>query len=100
MGLSIGSLYDSFGGKMKSITIHGVDGPLAEMIKSKAQSEGLSVNQTIKKILESALGVKPRRDDIKRGDFEEFCGIWKEADLAEFKVHTKALSKVDPGDWR
>jgi hypothetical protein len=45
---------------MKSITIHGVDEPLAELIKSKAKSEGLSVNQTIKNILEAALGVKPK----------------------------------------
>ena len=85
---------------MKSITIHGVDGPLVEMIKSKAQSEGLSINQTIKKILESALGVKPRQAGSQRGDFEEFCGVWKESDLAEFKENTKALRKVDPGDWR
>jgi hypothetical protein len=85
---------------MKSITIHGVDSPLAEMIKSKAQSEGLSINQTIKKILECSLGVKPRQAGSKRGDFEEFCGIWKEADLAEFKENTKAYRKVDRGDWR
>jgi hypothetical protein len=85
---------------MKSITIHGVDGPLAELIKSKAQSEGLSINQTIKQILESALGVKPRQAGSKRGSFEEFCGIWTEADLAEFKENTKELRKVDPRDWR
>jgi hypothetical protein len=85
---------------MKSITIHGVDDPLVELIKSKAQSEGLSVNQTIKKILESSLGVKPRQASDKRGDFEEFCGIWTEADLAEFKENTKEFREVDPGDWR
>jgi hypothetical protein len=36
---------------MKSITIHGIDDPLAELIKSKAQSERLSINKTIKKRL-------------------------------------------------
>jgi hypothetical protein len=70
------------------------------LIKSKAQSEGLSVNQTIKKILESSLGVKPKHRGSKRGEFEEFCGIWSDADLTEFKQKTKQLSKVDPGDWR
>jgi hypothetical protein len=85
---------------MKSITIHGVDDPLAGLIKSKAQSDGLSVNQTIKNILETALGVKPRKDNGKHADFEEFCGIWTETDLAEFKENTKALRKVDPGDWQ
>ena len=85
---------------MKSITIHGVDAPLAELIKSKAQSDGLSINQTIKRILESSLGVKPRQAGGKRGDFEEFCGIWTEVDLAEFKENAKEFRKVDPGDWR
>jgi len=85
---------------MKSITIHGVDDPLSELIKSKAQSDGLSINQTIKRILESSLGVKPRQAGGKRGDFEEFCGIWTEVDLAEFKENAKEFRKVDPGDWR
>jgi hypothetical protein len=84
---------------MKSITIHGVDDPLAELIKSKAQSEGLSINQTITKLLESSLGVKPRQSDGNRGEFEEFSGIWTEADLAEFEKNTKELRKVDPEDW-
>jgi hypothetical protein len=60
----------------------------------------LSVNQTIKKILESSLGVKPRQVENRRVDFEEFLGIWTEADLAEFKENTGELRKVDPGDWR
>ena len=85
---------------MKSITIHGVDEPLAELIKSKAQSDGVSVNQTIKRILESALGVKPSQRGSQRGEFEEFCGIWSAADFTEFKQKTKQLRKVDPGDWR
>jgi hypothetical protein len=44
--------------------------------------------------------VKPRQAGGKRGDFEEFCGIWSEADLAEFKENVKELRKIDPGDWR
>jgi predicted DNA binding CopG/RHH family protein len=61
--------------KMKSITIHGIDEPLAKLIKSKAKQKGLSINQTIKNILESSLGVKPKDylDNISR--FEEFCVI-------------------------
>ncbi len=32
---------------MKSITIHGIDEQLANLIKSKAESEGLSINKTV-----------------------------------------------------
>ena len=85
---------------MKSITIHGLDDPLAELIKSKARSEGLSVNKTVKKLLEESLGVKPRSKGINRGDFEEFCGIWSESELIEFENNTKDSGNVDDEDWQ
>ena len=85
---------------MKSISIHGIDDPLAELIKSKAQSEGLSINKTVKKLLEESLGVKPRNKGINRGDFEEFCGIWSNSDLTEFEDKTEDLRNVNDGDWQ
>ena len=85
---------------MKSITIHGIDEPLAELLKSRAQSEGLSINKTVKKILEESLGVRPRAKSINRGDFEEFCGVWSDADLVEFEKNTKDLRKINTEDWK
>jgi len=69
---------------MKSITIHGIDQPLADLIQSKARDEGLSVNKTVKKLLEEALGVKSRPKNSNRDHFEEFYGIWSKADQTEF----------------
>jgi hypothetical protein len=85
---------------MKSITIHGIDDPLAELIKSKAQSEGLSVNKTVKKLLEESLGVKPRNKGVNRSDFEEFSGIWSESERTEFEDKTKDLRNIDYKDWQ
>lgn len=85
---------------MKSITIHGIDEPLEKLIKSKARSEGLSVNKTVKKLLEISLGVKPAGNDMHKGDFYEFCGIWKDEDLAEFEDYTKDLRQIQPEDWQ
>ena len=85
---------------MKSITIHGIDDPLAELIKSKAQSEGLSINKTVKKLLEESLGIKPRDRGINRSDFEEFCGIWSESELTEFEDKTRELRNVNQEDWQ
>lgn len=85
---------------MKSITIHGVDKPLAELIRSKAKAEGRSVNRAIKEILESALGVRPRRNDVNRKEFEEFCGAWSKVELSEFEKASAATRKIDPGDWK
>jgi hypothetical protein len=85
---------------MKSITIHGIDDPLAELIKSRAQSEGLSINKTVKKLLGESLGVRPRKNGINRRNFEEFCGIWSDSELTEFEENTKDLRKTDHEDWK
>ena len=85
---------------MKSITIHGIDEPLAQLIKSKAQSEGLSINKTVKKLLEEALGVRARNKRTYQSDFEEFCGMWSESELAEFENKTQDFRRIDHEDWR
>ncbi len=85
---------------MNSMTIHGVDKMLADLIKAKAEAEGLSVNKSIKKLLETALGVKPHPDRKYLKDFEEFSGQWTESDLEEFETCTADLSDIDPGDWQ
>ena len=85
---------------MKSITIHKIDEPLGELIKSKANAEGLSINKTVKKLLEQSLGVKPRPDDSNRQDFEEFCGVWTHDDLASFEFAARDLAEMNPEDWK
>ena len=85
---------------MKSITIHGVDDQLNDLIKSKAESEGLSVNKTVKKLLETSLGVKPQPEKKNFDDFKEFCGLWTKADLDEFEDKTADLRKTDKKDWQ
>ena len=85
---------------MKSITLHKIDDPLLALIKSKARSDGLSINKTVKKILEESLGVRPAPEGAFREDFAEFCGTWSDTDIAEFGERTKDLRKIDPEDWR
>ena len=80
---------------MKSITIHGLEKPLIDMIKSKAAVEGLSINKTIKKLLEESLGVKPRDIGAHRDDFKEFFGTWGKRDQEEFEKKTKTLRKMN-----
>ncbi len=85
---------------MKSITIHGIDEPLEKLIKSRARSEGLSMNKSLKKILEESLGAKPRGKNSHRGDFDEFCGVWSDKDSSEFEKNIKELRQIDPEDWK
>jgi hypothetical protein len=91
----------SFGGIMKSITIHNIDGQLAELIESTAKAKGTSINKTIQQLLEESLGVKFQGKDSKhRTDFSEFCGLWTKEDLAEFEKRTKEFEEIQPEDWK
>ncbi len=85
---------------MKSMTIHGIDKQLADLIKARAEAEGLSINKTIKKLLEAALGIKPPPDRKYLDEFQEFSGQWTNADLEEFETNTADMNVVDPGDWQ
>ncbi len=84
---------------MKSITIHGLDDPVWSTLKAKSESEGLSLNKTIKMLLESALGIKPIKSLERYNEFKEFKGLWSDSDLVEFVNNTKELNKVDLKDW-
>ena len=84
---------------MKSITIHGLDEHLAALIEAKAKEEGLSLNKTIKKILEEYLGVKMKDEKQHRRDFEEFCGLWSQTELSQFDEALKDFEKVNEKDW-
>jgi len=85
---------------MKTFTIHGVEKPLADLIKAKAQSDGLSINKTIKKVLEEYFGVKPQPERINPGDSKMLCGLWSKDDLNEFEKKASAFRKIDDADWQ
>jgi hypothetical protein len=85
---------------MKSITIHGLDGPLWSMLKTKSEYEGLSLNKTVKMLLENALGVRPVKNMERYNEFKEFVGVWTDADLSEFKKCTEDFDKIEKEDWK
>jgi len=85
---------------MKSITIHGIDEITSQQLQNVAEKLGLSLNKTIKRIIQEALGIKPPELSSRRSDFEEFCGIWSENDLHEFNTAIEPLRQVNPEDWK
>ncbi len=84
---------------MKSITIHGLDGPLWSMLKAKSEFEGMSLNKTIKMLLENSLGIKPIKNMERYNEFKEFKNLWSDSDLLEFEENIKEFNKIDKEDW-
>jgi hypothetical protein len=85
---------------MKSITIHKVEDPIVELIRQRADAEGISVNQVVKKLLEEALGVKPSKSSRHAEDFREFLGRWSDQDCDSFEQTMQDMEKVNDGDWQ
>ncbi len=85
---------------MKSITVHGIDELTSRQLTITSEKLGLSLNKTIKKLLQEALGIKPAELSQHRDDFKEFCGIWDDEEYENFKQETESLRQVNTGDWK
>jgi hypothetical protein len=89
--------YGSFGGPMKSITIHGIDNDLDQKISEKAKKYGLSQNRTVKYILQSTLLADQKA--AKREAFSDLFGKWTSKEKDEFDNRIKDFEKIDETDW-
>ncbi len=86
---------------MKSITIHGLDDKLYKKVKDKAEKNDLSLNKTIKHILENFFfGLKKGKEVDNSKSFKKFLGVWSNNDLEEFKKNTREFDIVDSDDWK
>ncbi len=88
------------GCNVKSITIHKVDEHLAKRIEREAEETGTSVSRTVKRLLEEALGMKPRRLGPNREQFEAFFDVWSDDDLERFSSSISDMERVDEEEWR
>jgi hypothetical protein len=85
---------------MKSITIHGLDDPLIELIKTKAKNDRTSLNKTVKALLEQSLGITSYDSQPHRKDFEEFCGIWSDEEKDQFDQAVADFNQIDKDEWK
>lgn len=85
---------------MKSISIHGLDDQLNQKIIEQAKRKGLSLNKTVKSLLEEALGLNTDSTNDRHDDFIEFLGVWSDEDVREFELATKDFQQIDPEDWK
>ena len=84
----------------RTFTIHDLDAPVAEMLARYANSADKSLNQAVKELLSSALGVsrspKARRDN----GLGRFCGSLSDKvgeELLKFVAEAE-FSRVDAED--
>ena len=83
---------------MSSMTMHGIEPDLDRCLREAAAEKGLSLNQTLKKLLSSSVGLDGSTVD-RRKDYMEFFGVWSKEDEAEFNAAVSSCNQVDPEDW-
>lgn len=68
-------------------------------MEDAADQEGLSLNQTVKRLLRKALGLDaPARPD-HRADFEDLFGTWSEAEAEAFNERVRECEEIDEEEW-
>lgn len=77
----------------KQITIRNPSPELARRIKAIADAEGESMNTTILRLLENAVGLEARYETLKK------YATWTRADLEEFELALAAQRQIDGELW-
>ena len=84
---------------MKSITIHKLDETLATVQEERAKREGVSINQLVKKLLRSALGLEKAPEPDHREEFLDLFGTWSDRSTVDFHRRIEELERIEPQDW-
>lgn len=84
---------------MKSITIHNIDDELVKELAEYSETEKLSLNRSVKKLLRESLGMTSESVSRRRQEFIDVFGAWTEEEYQEFVKNTKDNEKIDPEDW-
>jgi hypothetical protein len=78
----------------KQITIRNPSPELARRLKSLSEARGESLNSTILRLLEEAVGIHERRERLRR------YATWSEGDRREFEEALDAQRAIDEALWR
>ncbi len=85
---------------MKSITIRGIESPVAERLKNEAHLEGKSVNQFIKDIINERLGFGNKKTHTATyHDLDHLFGKWDEKEFQQIQRKIESERKIDEELW-
>ncbi|MFH0787156.1 MAG: antitoxin [Pseudomonadota bacterium] len=85
---------------MKSLSLRGIQGDLAENLKKISQIEGTSLNKTVLKLLEASVGMRKKRRFNIYHDLDDLAGTWSSREEKEFKEKTQFFEKIDKDLWK
>jgi plasmid stability protein len=82
---------------MNQITVRNIPATIEDKLRSLAKRSGLSLNQTVIHLLETATGGKP---EARRRDLSAIAAKWDDRDADAFDRATAPCESVDEEVWR
>ena len=78
----------------KQITVRGVSPDLGRQLARLSRARGESLNTTVLRLLQDAVGLQQRRKRLER------YATWTAEDLAEFEGALRGQRTIDESLWR
>jgi plasmid stability protein len=82
---------------MKQLTVRNIPVAIEARLRSLAERSGLSLNQTVIHLLETATGGKP---EARRRDLSAIAAAWDAREADAFERATAPFESVDEEVWR
>ena len=81
---------------MKQITVRNIPVAVSARLRSLAAQTGLSLNQTVIQLLETATGGKP---EVRKRDLSAIAGEWSDREADHFDRAMVPFESVDEEVW-
>ena len=83
-----------------ALTLHTMDSALSTRLSAYARREKMSLNQSAKELLSSALGIAaPRRTDHS-DDLARFIGAWDDRTASRLRKNLDHFETIDESIWK
>jgi hypothetical protein len=80
------------------LTVRNLPPALAKALQREKRAGGVSLNQTVIRLLSRALGLDPEHK--RSNGLRKLAGNWSQRDLEEFEAATAETRRIDPDVWR
>lgn len=84
---------------MKAITLRNIPPELARVIQHRAHEQRSSINRTVIRILEEALGVMKKKEKAEYHDLDWLAGAWSKERAEEFEKSLAEQRQIEPELW-
>lgn len=85
---------------MTTMTLRGIDEPLAQTLKELARNQGVSLNTLALRLIREATGIDKRKRTLEYHDLDALAGTWSDKDELEFRNATQPFAVIDVEMWK